>query len=95
VAALTFRRTPDRDAELLRLVGEVVLDAGARSRVARSRVTSCRRITTIRAHLPDFNRLNEMTTTARQLYDAMLALYPDRVNPGSLWRAADTATKQP
>jgi len=24
----------------------------------------------------------EATTTARQLYDAMLELYPDRVNPG-------------
>ncbi len=42
-----------------------------------------------------FNRLNTATTTARELYDAMLELYPDRVNPGSLWSAAITAKKQP
>ena len=29
-----------------------------------------------------------------QLYDLMLELYPDRVNPGSLWGAANTAKKQ-
>ena len=34
------------------------------------------------------------TKTARQLYDAMLDLYPDFVNPGSLWGAATTAKKQ-
>jgi glyoxylase-like metal-dependent hydrolase (beta-lactamase superfamily II) len=45
-------------------------------------------------YLRDFNRLNAVTTTARQLYDAMLELYPDRVNPGSLWGAANTAKKQ-
>ena len=47
-----------------------------------------------RQYLRDFNRLNEATVTARQLYDAMLELYPDRVNPGSLWGAANTAKKQ-
>src|SRR6202171_2170261 len=45
-----------------------------------------------RQYLRDFNRLNATTTTARELYDAMLAIYPDRVNPGSLWGAANTAT---
>jgi glyoxylase-like metal-dependent hydrolase (beta-lactamase superfamily II) len=48
-----------------------------------------------RQYLRDFNRLNEATATARELYDAMLELYPDRVNPGSLWGAAITAKKQP
>src|SRR6202011_2070243 len=43
----------------------------------------------------DFNRLNTATTTARELYNAMLEIYPDRVNPGSLWGAANTAKKQP
>jgi hypothetical protein len=38
-----------------------------------------------RQYLRDFNRLNAATTTARELYDAMLEIYPDRVNPGSLW----------
>src|SRR5258708_4313412 len=42
-----------------------------------------------RQYLRDFNRLNEATANARELYDAMLELYPDRVNPGSLWSAAN------
>jgi glyoxylase-like metal-dependent hydrolase (beta-lactamase superfamily II) len=46
-----------------------------------------------RQYLCDFNRLNEATTTRRQLYDAMLELYPDRANPGSLWGAANLAKK--
>src|SRR5882757_418203 len=37
-----------------------------------------------RQYLRDFNRLNTATTTARELYNAMLEIYPDRVNPGSL-----------
>jgi glyoxylase-like metal-dependent hydrolase (beta-lactamase superfamily II) len=47
-----------------------------------------------RRYLQDFNRLDEATTTAHQLYDAMLELYPERVNPGSLWGAANTAKTQ-
>jgi glyoxylase-like metal-dependent hydrolase (beta-lactamase superfamily II) len=47
-----------------------------------------------RQYLRDFNRLNTATTTARELYDAMLQIYPDRVNPGSLWGAANIAKKQ-
>jgi glyoxylase-like metal-dependent hydrolase (beta-lactamase superfamily II) len=46
-----------------------------------------------RQYLRDFNRLNAATTTARELYDAMLKIYPDRVNPGSLWGAANAAKK--
>jgi glyoxylase-like metal-dependent hydrolase (beta-lactamase superfamily II) len=46
-----------------------------------------------RQYLRDFNRLNAATTTPRELYDAMLEIYPDRVNPGSLWGAANTAKK--
>jgi glyoxylase-like metal-dependent hydrolase (beta-lactamase superfamily II) len=45
-------------------------------------------------YLRDFNRLNAATATARELYDAMLELYPDRVNPGSLWGAANAAKKR-
>ncbi len=44
-----------------------------------------------RQYIRDFNDLDEATTTARQLYDAMLELYPDRANPGSLWGAAKIA----
>jgi glyoxylase-like metal-dependent hydrolase (beta-lactamase superfamily II) len=47
-----------------------------------------------RQYLRDFDRVNAATKTARQLYDAMLDLYPDHVNPGSLWGAANTAKKQ-
>ena len=46
-----------------------------------------------RQYLRDFNRLNTATTTARELYDAMLEIYPDRVNPGSLWGGANAAKK--
>jgi glyoxylase-like metal-dependent hydrolase (beta-lactamase superfamily II) len=46
-----------------------------------------------RQYLRDFNRLNAATTTARELYDAMLEIYPDRVNPGSIWGAANAAKK--
>jgi glyoxylase-like metal-dependent hydrolase (beta-lactamase superfamily II) len=46
-----------------------------------------------RQYLRDFNRLNATTTTARELYDAMLRIYPDRVNPGSLWGAANATKK--
>jgi len=44
-----------------------------------------------RQYLQDFNRLDEATTTFRELYDAMLELYPNRVNPGSLWGGAKAA----
>src|ERR1700686_2812768 len=47
-----------------------------------------------RQYIRDFIALDQATTTARQLYDAMLELYPDRANPGSLWGAANTAKKQ-
>jgi glyoxylase-like metal-dependent hydrolase (beta-lactamase superfamily II) len=41
-----------------------------------------------RQYIRDFERLAGMTTTARELYDKMLELYPDRANPGSLWGSA-------
>lgn len=42
-----------------------------------------------RQYIRDFDRLTETTTTARQLYDEMLKLYPNRVNPGwALWGSA-------
>src|SRR4030088_368346 len=53
-----------------------------------------RNIAVTRQYLRDFNRLDNATTTARELYDAMLKLYPDRANPGSLWSGANAAKKQ-
>jgi glyoxylase-like metal-dependent hydrolase (beta-lactamase superfamily II) len=47
-----------------------------------------------RQYLRNFDRLNEATANACELYDAMLDLYPDRVNPGSLWSAANTAKEK-
>jgi glyoxylase-like metal-dependent hydrolase (beta-lactamase superfamily II) len=44
-----------------------------------------------RDYLRDFNRLVAVTTTARELFDEMLQLHPDRVNPGSLWSGAKAA----
>jgi glyoxylase-like metal-dependent hydrolase (beta-lactamase superfamily II) len=46
-----------------------------------------------RQYLRDFNRLDEVTNTARELYDAMLEIYPERANPGSLWGGAKAAKK--
>jgi glyoxylase-like metal-dependent hydrolase (beta-lactamase superfamily II) len=48
-----------------------------------------------RQYLLDFNRLVSETTGARDLYQAMLELYPNFVNPGSLWGSATTAKKRP
>jgi glyoxylase-like metal-dependent hydrolase (beta-lactamase superfamily II) len=44
-----------------------------------------------RQYIRDFGRLAEATITARELYDKMLELYPNRANPGSLWGSARAA----
>ena len=41
-----------------------------------------------RRYILDFERLAMQTTTARELYDQMLKLYPDWGNPGALWTSA-------
>jgi glyoxylase-like metal-dependent hydrolase (beta-lactamase superfamily II) len=42
-----------------------------------------------RQYIRDFDRLAETTTSAQDLYDRMLELYPNRVNPGwALWSSA-------
>lgn len=53
--------------------------------------SSPRHIAETRRYIQDFIRLDDETGTARELYDRMLALYPDRINPGSLWRSAAAA----
>jgi glyoxylase-like metal-dependent hydrolase (beta-lactamase superfamily II) len=50
-----------------------------------------RHIGETRRYIRDFMRFDAETTTARELYDSMLALYPDRINPGSLWGSANAA----
>ena len=44
--------------------------------------------------IPPIAGQSPATTTARGLSDAKLGIDPNRVNPGSLWGAANTARKQ-
>jgi len=45
-----------------------------------------------RQYIRDFDGLAKTTTTAQDLYDKMLELYPSRVNPGwALWSSARAA----
>lgn len=47
-----------------------------------------------RQYIRDFDRMAAMTITAQELYEKMLELYPNRVNPGwALWSSA-RAVKQ-
>jgi glyoxylase-like metal-dependent hydrolase (beta-lactamase superfamily II) len=41
-----------------------------------------------RQYIRDFDRLVQTTETALDLYEQMLALYPERINPGVLWESA-------
>jgi glyoxylase-like metal-dependent hydrolase (beta-lactamase superfamily II) len=52
---------------------------------------SPRHIQETRQYILDFMRADDETDTARELYDQMLAKYPDRINPGSLWGSANAA----
>ena len=44
---------------------------------------SPRHIQETRRYIQDFMRLKDETVTAQELFDRMLALYPERINPGS------------
>jgi len=53
--------------------------------------SSPRHIEETRAYLRDFNQVVAKTSTGQKkinLYEKMLALHPNRVNPGSLWATA-------
>jgi len=52
---------------------------------------SPRHIAATRRYIQDFNATLAKAATHLDLYNAMLALYPDRVNPGSLWATAKAA----
>src|ERR1700730_8945109 len=41
-----------------------------------------------RQYIRDFDRIAATTQTAQELYDQMLAISPDRVNPAVLWNSA-------
>ena len=53
--------------------------------------SSPRHIEETRRYLHDFSACVATTSTALELYERMLALHPNRVNPGSLWAAAKAA----
>jgi hypothetical protein len=44
-----------------------------------------------RQYIRNFDRLAETTRTAQELYDKMLELYPNRVNPG--WGAVEFGSR--
>ena len=47
-----------------------------------------------RQYIRDFDRLAEATTSTQELYDTMLELYPNRVNPGwALWSSASSQVR--
>ena len=48
-------------------------------------------IAATKKYLEDFEQLNNETSSAKELFDKMFALYPQRANPGSLWGAATKA----
>jgi glyoxylase-like metal-dependent hydrolase (beta-lactamase superfamily II) len=53
--------------------------------------SSPRHIEETRRYIRDFNVSVGATSTALELYERMLSLHPNRVNPGSLWAAARAA----
>jgi len=55
--------------------------------------SSPRHIEETRRYLRDFLVSAASTSTAIELYEMMLALHPNRVNPGSLWAAAKAAKR--
>jgi glyoxylase-like metal-dependent hydrolase (beta-lactamase superfamily II) len=48
-------------------------------------------ISETRQYIRDFDRLDQQTTTAEELYRQMITIYPDRINPGALWLSAQSA----
>jgi glyoxylase-like metal-dependent hydrolase (beta-lactamase superfamily II) len=53
--------------------------------------TSPSHIDKTRNYIKTFVSLNQTTHSALELYERMLELYPDRINPGSLWASAHKA----
>jgi glyoxylase-like metal-dependent hydrolase (beta-lactamase superfamily II) len=52
--------------------------------------SSPRHLAETRRYLHDFNACLATTSTALELYEQMLSLHPNRVNPGSLWITTKT-----
>jgi glyoxylase-like metal-dependent hydrolase (beta-lactamase superfamily II) len=56
--------------------------------------SSPRHIEETRRYIRDFNAIAAKTSTALSLYENMLILHPNRVNPGSLWGSARAAKQE-
>jgi glyoxylase-like metal-dependent hydrolase (beta-lactamase superfamily II) len=48
-----------------------------------------------RQYIRDVDHIAETTSTARELYDQVLALYPNRINPDALWISAQALKPSP
>jgi glyoxylase-like metal-dependent hydrolase (beta-lactamase superfamily II) len=57
--------------------------------------SSPRHIEETRRYIHDFDVADAGTTTVMSLYEKMLALHPNRVNPGSLWATAKMVKPSP
>jgi len=55
--------------------------------------SSPRHIDSTRRYLRDFDAAVASTSTALELYERMLTLHPNRVNPGSLWGGANAVKR--
>ena len=51
-------------------------------------------IAATKKYLQDFEHLSNETSSAKELFNEMFALYPERANPGSLWGAATNAKQK-
>jgi glyoxylase-like metal-dependent hydrolase (beta-lactamase superfamily II) len=57
--------------------------------------SSPRHVEETRRYIRDFNVADAGTATVMDLYEKMLALHPNRVNPGSLWATANAVKASP
>jgi glyoxylase-like metal-dependent hydrolase (beta-lactamase superfamily II) len=48
-----------------------------------------------RQYIRDFDQIAETTSTAQDLYDQVIALHPDRINPDALWISAQGVKPSP
>ena len=81
------------------------MDRGTRyDRIAQARSCYCgtqkarcadtpNNIEATRKYIRDFDRIASQTKTALELYNEMLAIYPERVNPAVLWYSAQAVKR--
>jgi hypothetical protein len=62
--------------------------ARLRTGLRRRLKTGGRALEETRQYIRDFDQIAETTSTAQDLYDQVIALYPDRINPDALWISA-------